>query len=524
MSAIKKGEFSKIPTPYHPGVITMWVAGFRTLFTEPRMDIPNLASARWFIGIIVSVGISVAGILLYRLFGGWVSLVSVIGIAFSPLFLAQTRRVHTDALASTFILLTVLLYLTYCQNRQHRRYLIFSGVAFGLAALSKSYALILLLWIPVCVFLFQNREKHTGRFLTHIADGFYFLSCAAITSIVIWPVLWTPPFGILGACLLGTTYILGGELKKNKISLKSIPFWASTIVLGVTCIRTLQTIQPVFDRISWAVTTPHEVQHFFLGKIINDPGWLFYPFVLTIKSTPLMLPLAITSIVLLAKRRYGSVETERRFRLALALIICVALFIICFSATSKKFPRYMLPAFPILEILSALGFVEFLRLVSAQIRSHFESMKVSVLKNTFITVAFLGFFLIQVLPVLAVHPYYGTYYNLCWKMTDITKIVTVGDGSGLDLAAKYLNEKDNATQMSIQASPIAIEVLGYYFIGAVYHAKKVTESSKLYPVDYEVVYIRDSQIGWAPQEGIYGGELEHVITLNGIDYVWIYRI
>ena len=42
--------------------------------------------------------------------------------------------------------------------------------------------------------------------------------------------------------------------------------------------------------------------------------------------------------------------------------------------------------------------------------------------------------------------------------------------------------------------------------------------------DYEVVHIRESQAGWVPQTGILNGELEHVITLNGIDYVWIYRI
>ena len=42
--------------------------------------------------------------------------------------------------------------------------------------------------------------------------------------------------------------------------------------------------------------------------------------------------------------------------------------------------------------------------------------------------------------------------------------------------------------------------------------------------DYEVVHIRESQAGWVPQTGTLNGELEHVITLNGIDYVWIYRI
>ena len=522
MSDIQQGEFSETHAAHHPGVMTMWIAGLRTFLTEVRVDVQNLVLARWFIGVVISAGISAAWFLLHRLFGSWASLVSMIGITFSPLFLAQTRRVHTDALATTFILLTVLLFLAYYQNRQHRHYLLLSGVAFGLAVLSKSYALILLLWIPLCVYLFRNREEVAGQFLTHSANSIYFLSYSVITIIAIWPVFWTPPFAIFGVCLFGTTHVLGGELKKEKIGLKSISFWASTIVLGITGLRMLQTVRPVFDRINWAVTTPHEVAHFFLGEIVNDPGWLFYLFVLTIKSTPLTLPLTIVGVFLLWKRRRCSAEAAQRLRFALALVISVVLFIVCLSVSSKKFPRYLLPVFPILDILSALGFVEFLRWSYTQIQPFFRhKMRIAAFKTTFIAIACLSFFFIQVFPVLALHPYYGTYYNPCWKLTDITKIITVGDASGLDLAAKYLNEKEDATRMHIQGSFLGNEFLGYYFSGNIHYAKPPINSV---PIKYEVVYIRDSQIGWPPQEGMYGGELEHVITLNGIDLVWIYRV
>ena len=125
MSAVKKGAFSETLIAYHPGITTMWIAGLRTFFTEPRVDIENLVRARWFIGIVVLAGIGIACLLLYKLFGQWVALAGFASLAFSPLFLAQTRRVHTDALAAIFILLTVLLFLLYCQNTQHRHALIF---------------------------------------------------------------------------------------------------------------------------------------------------------------------------------------------------------------------------------------------------------------------------------------------------------------------------------------------------------------------------------------------------------------
>lgn len=121
MSAVKKGEFSDTLIAYHPGVTTMWIAGLRTFFIEPHVDVPNLTRARWFIGIVALAGVGIACLLLCKLFGQWVALTSFACLAYSPLFLAQTRRVHTDALAAVFILLTVLLFLLYCQNRQHRR-------------------------------------------------------------------------------------------------------------------------------------------------------------------------------------------------------------------------------------------------------------------------------------------------------------------------------------------------------------------------------------------------------------------
>lgn len=142
MSAVKNGEFSETLIAYHPGVTTMWVAGLRTFFVEPLVDVQNLARARGFIGIVVWIGIGGACILLYQLFGRLVALAGFACLSYSPLFLAQTRRVHTDALATIFIFLTVLLFLRHCQSRRHHRFLVLSGIAFGLGVLSKSYALI----------------------------------------------------------------------------------------------------------------------------------------------------------------------------------------------------------------------------------------------------------------------------------------------------------------------------------------------------------------------------------------------
>jgi hypothetical protein len=106
-------------------------------------------------------------------------------------------------------------------------------------------------------------------------------------------------------------------------------------------------------------------------------------------------------------------------------------------------------------------------------------------------------------------------------MTDITKVITIGDASGLDIAANYLNQKHpDAYRLRVQVSPLATEFVRHYFRGYAYRADR---SIGRIP-NYEIVYIRDSQIGRVPQTGTLNGELEAVITLNGIDHVWIYRV
>ena len=510
--------FQKPLVTFHPGVITMWIAALRTFFTEPHISVQGLALARWFIGVALLIGIGVAAMLLYRLFGRWVALIGAAFLSFSPLLLAQSRRVHTDALASIFVLLAVLSLLLYCQIPQKHRYLVGSGIAYGLACLAKSNSLILLLWLPICFVLFRNREETWRQFfLRGLGAGLCFLSCTLLTIFTLWPLFWNLTFLIFGLCLLGVTLFAYRELQKEVYQRLAL-YLAPVVVVGVVSGYMVRTVWRVFDGVAWAITTPHNVEHFFLGQVLYDPGWLFYPLVLCINTTPLTLPLAFGGCLFLWRKRYQE-GYARQFRIALALVVVVLLFTLCLSLTSKKFSRYLLPAFPMLEILAALGLFEFLKwgysYIDSRLRTETNSQKL-----TFSIVTVLCLFLIQILPVLRLHPYYGTYYNLCFKLTDIRKIITVGAGAGYDLAAKYLNRKPNAQELRVQTFPQSAQFFLPYFTGQPHWSNPDEE---VIP-DYEVVHIRESQAGWVPQTGTLNGQLEHVITLNGIDYVWIYRI
>ena len=345
MAAVEMGAFSETLVTFHPGVITMWLAALRTFFTEPHISVQGLALARWFIGIALLIGIGVATVLLYRLFGRWVAVIGAAFLSFSPLFLAQSRRVHTDALAAIFVLLTVLSLLLYCETSQKRRYLVGSGIAFGLACLAKSYSLILLLWLPICFVLFRNREETWRQFfLRGFGAGLCFLSCTLLTVFALWPLFWNPAFLIFGVCLLGVTLFVCRDLEKGAHQRFSL-YLASVVVVGVASGYMVRTVWRVFDGVAWAITTPHNVEHFFLGQVLYDPGWLFYPLVLCTETTPLTLPLAFGACLFLWRKRYQE-GYARQFRIALGLVAVVLLFTVCLSLTSKKFSRYLLPRFP----------------------------------------------------------------------------------------------------------------------------------------------------------------------------------
>ena len=392
-----------------------------------------------------------------------------------------------------------------------------------------------------------------------VSIGLYtFLSwfCTAfLTFFVCWPALWSyhlsivgRPIPISGAIVLGLIGIVIWSRRKLKYLDSSVNVATarnavrSAIAIGAIGLVTTffvvyGTVSPFVDRIGWALITEHSIPHFFLGRIANDPGWLFYPLVLTIRSAPLTLPLALIGFAILWRQRHQS-ECTRTYLIYVGFSVFAILFIFCMSIGAKKFSRYVLPIFPILDILAAFGLSLLIQKITQLIdlkqrteqvqscsrRPNYRQKLVAyvgqqkIRRGVELTVIILTI-LIQGFSVLKLHPYYGTYYNFFWGLTDITKVCTIGDASGLDLAADYLNQKPNAESLLVQISPLSEEFFAHYFVGET----KRNDNIRRQP-DYEVVYIRESQIGYVPQNGVLDGNLEHVIRLNGIDHVWIYKL
>ena len=195
-------DFSSTAESYHPGVTTMWLGGMSlwtkykgalaaapVLSSQPFLSPTNLARARLAIALITACSIIIAFLLLKKLFGLRISAFAGIFLAVDPLFLIQSRRLHTDALAAAFLLLAILAFLIFVEKLGRRRYLVISGVFFGLACLSKSSALVLVLWLP---FLFAFSAAETNpvvQFSRNIHTFLTWICIAFLTFFVCWPAL-----------------------------------------------------------------------------------------------------------------------------------------------------------------------------------------------------------------------------------------------------------------------------------------------------------------------------------------------
>ncbi len=554
------GDFSSTAESYHPGVTTMWLGGMSlwtkykgalaaapVLRSQPFLSPSNLARARLTIALITACSVVIAFLLLKKLFGLRIAAFAGIFLAVDPLFLIQSRRFHTDALAAAFLLLAILALFVFVEKLGRRRYLVISGVCFGLACLSKSSALVLVLWFPFLVAFSSAESSPAVQFSRNIHAFLTWICVAFLTFFVCWPALWVYQLPINGVpvsvvavpCLIGIAVWSGVKLKHLTVSTDVVTARNATksglLIIGIglaaLAFVAYKAALPFVHRIRWALTTEHDVLHYFLGEIAYDPGWLFYPLMLSIKSAPLTLPLAAVGAVLLWRVRKQS-KYAGTCRMYTLLSVFVVLFTLCMLVCAKKFSRYLLPVFPILDILAAIGLSLLIDKITALNVAKLQNGKSQasiekpslfarwhVWKIAGVTVIALVF-VIQAFPVLRLHPYYGTYYNPLWGVTGITRICTTGDASGLDLAAEYLNQKPNAEDLVVHVSPLSAEFFGYYFKGKSYRRDR---NPGISTPDYQVAYIRDVQIKLVNLDDI-EGTLEHIIRLNNVDYVWIYKL
>ena len=522
------------------GGLALWWEYGSVLSIAPKLVVKKflspqrLAHARLFIAATTGLTLLLAGILLRRLFGNLVATVGTLFLALDPFWLSESRRLHTDALATGFLLLSLLCWLIYLEDeKQPLRGLIGAGVSFGLACLSKSSAGGFLFFLPLLLVWYATQSSLSVLCLLWAA--IFWFAVSLITVLLLWPYMWTLhlgevplfPFFLIGGIVAAVT---AGQQHQATYFHRSFEFkggWGILVPLALSgmVVLLLSTSSLVPESIYWSLTTPHEVPQLFLGKIYYAPNLLYYPIYGIIWSAPLTLPLIIYAMWHLWRKRASE---SKVFRVGVVLFLFGVFYILGLTLFAKKIARYLVICFPVWNILAAIG-------VTTLIRSlcHFRR---------YIAYGLLAVLLfIQAVPVLALHPHYRAYHHPLLSNSWIGENVSLGGGIGLDRAAEYLNRKQNAEQVSVRVTPFG-HFFQHYFIGQTHvreHSLHIHTAERQQRPDYDIVYIRDKQVDGTPVDtpppnGIPTGslqlaeewtrELEHVVSFNGIDYVWIYRV
>jgi len=489
VNGLLSGDFSATYGRYHPAVTDMWLIaiglGFKYLVmllqgTDPaevqpfleKSTFPGYPNADFLIAerlpfaLVTSISVVLVYLLARKLFGSPVAWLGAGLLALDPFYISHSRVVTPDGLLASFMTLSILSFIVYLACRRSRYYVVSSGFAAGLALLTKVPAVLLVPIVGVLTAAMGLGEIKSGRpwsqtILRYLGDLAIWSGVALLIFFCLWPAMWAAPVGTVQRMVADMAKDTGG---------------------------------------GW--------NQFFMGRRTKDPGLLFYPVALLFRTTPLTLIGAVASLL------FFSHETRNTKRALLMLVIYILLFTLFMSFGTTKFDRFLLPIFPVVDILAALGLYELAKAISARWGKPVKTLALLTL------VVQAGFALPQ-------HPYFLSFYNpLVGGPAQAPQVLSIGWGEAFEQAARYLNEKENAAELRVAAQyPTSF---GPYFAGQTLAISKMvpTDIWPWLPADYIVFYINGAQRN-VPDPDVVSYfrslELEHTVQAKGIEYAWVYR-
>ncbi len=489
LAALSTGDWAHTAQAGHPGVMTMWCGVVGILlrrFTAPEAtaahlawlarlawldpsDGPALKQLAFFLvagrlPVAVLTSLAVVGIYLLarRLWGGRVALVGAVFLALDPFPVGLSAVLHVDALAASFMTLSLLALLIGVREAGRLfRWAVLSGVLAGLAVLTKSPAVFLVPFTALILgvaFLVVRREWPPGRALRLGGAFLLWLAVAGLTFCALYPAMWVSPLGTLRD-IFGTASRHAGS-----------------------------SVHPIF----------------FWGRATFDPGPFFYPVALAFRTSPVIWLGVLAAFPLLLGRRFPDWARGRRLSL-LALLCFAALFVVFMTPPTKKFDRYLVPIFPALDLVAAAGVVGMAKRVS-----RWRRRGAPVVIATAIV--------LQALISLPYAPYFLAYENpLLGGPRTAARVLPVGWGEGVDRAAAYLNGLDGAGDLYAAAG--AMPHFAPLFAGETL----LLNEENLPLADYLVVSAGDEQVRSGEIETLLAdAELVHTVRLGNLDYVKVY--
>jgi len=264
---------------------------------------------------------------------------------------------------------------------------------------------------------------------------------------------------------------------------------------------------------------------YFFGRPTLDPGPWFYLYVVPFRLTPVVLVGSVLSLLwFIPKFKGRHLRPETVFLLWL-FTISLLLF---GNLSPKKQDRYLLPLFPFLDLLAAIGWFGLINFVAQFVvlprqdgqNSRFKTQD-STLINLIFNFSLIILLFFHALPTFTYYPYYLVYFNpMMGGPTRAAQTTLMGWGEGMEQVAAYLNSKPNAGQLYVASTPS--QTLLPYFAGT---GENFYTNDIAFRADYVVLYLAQMQRR-APSPEIVdyfeSRQPEKEITIQEVTYAKIY--
>jgi 4-amino-4-deoxy-L-arabinose transferase-like glycosyltransferase len=522
--ALGQRDFDATYITTHPGVVTMWLETAALLLDFPEyrgFGQGQLNKYALFEALSVSKGVNphdilvtsrqltvvlntilLAGCFLYarKFFGDLPSLLGFLLIAFDPFHSGITRMAHMDGPMGSFSFLSLLAFLSFIHNGRRTRDLLISAGAGGLATLAKIPGLIVAPAIALIAFwdFWDRRGEIIALSGTRTRAWFGALIkplvlwglVALVTVVIIFPAMWANPLVALKRLTL-------------------TPFRQAD---------NLVTKPAAIDR------EQSEEQFEIPAAIANQPieYLLRYPYKYVWRITPVILAGLVLAFIAYRFRIHVFSDSKAR-KVIFSLLLYVLMFTVLMTIPPKTSEKYYLPVYPVFDLIAGLGWYAMAdwakKFAPARFRLFFSAVVLALVV------------IVQASLSLRTFPYYVTYFNpLLGGNRRANEILMIGSGEGLDLAAEYLNQKPNASQLKVM-SWYGIGPFSYYFNGASTPLNRgsIWDSdmiARLQQMDYLVVYANQWQRKlpgglFAFLDGI---EPEYRVWFDGIELARIYNV
>jgi len=470
--------------------------------------------------ILTAAAIPAMYLLARRLLSNRVALFGALFMAFDPFYLAHSRVVHGDAPVAVFMSLSALTFFIYAKRSMDGDwvlalhyssfahsiirsltdpYLIISAILGGLAALTKAPGQFMALFVVGVSILYginelrqldDRRPVHIFRRWLAGIIGWGLISL--LVFVLLWPSMWVDPLG---------------------------------------------TVRQMWVETFGKVDEGHLVYYF--GRPTLDPGFWFYFYVIPFRLTPIVMIGSALSLLLFLPGVRKLLPRHKLFApgepdepdsttyQVLSPYFLLWLFTISLllfgNLSPKKQDRYLLPLFPFLNLLAAMGWVGLISIINYQLSiiksrvAGFQPRPLFLISNLLI----LLLLLIHAVPVLTYYPYYLTYFNpLMGGPVRASETTLMGWGEGMEQVAAYLNSKPNAENLYVASTPS--QTLLPYFVGT---GGNFYTNDIAFRADYVVLYLAQMQrLAPSPEIVHYfeAQRAEKTITIKDVVYAKIY--